>query len=796
MFNAFFRLDARRIVGKAMAALEPLTPIQYTYAMHTRDLRNITPAGYIFDNQGRRLAGRFTPADVTDGSPSPLIWMFFWPMLIASVIGFVTLSVSVYFGAWIPLTTYADAWSSEVASGSSWFMGMIWAVWEVYEAMLVWNFLAAIPLLALAYLAYLVVAETEPTRMAHHYFWMLAATSFASVVFVPVLGPALGAIISIAAPWATYYVHIKALEMARHQALTEASEEAKGMTGLPDAEIRERNRKAQAESALADMVPTPDGKGMRPAPLCILGVDTGWVRRETNNALSADEGAPVGLSLGEDLSKHLFVFGGTGSGKTSGVLKPIAKAWAENQMGGGIYIDAKAGALAVELLQAGLIDKVVYPKDLTALKVNLTASMNPVFFAKAMGDVFAGESDSVWDKAARIYVMAACALVQFAAEKGVPKVKLTFEYLDRFRSNTAERERVLNILKDKYKEEILADSALRSNFTQWATSYPGLPNETRGSVDFTLDTYFKEIVSNDGISSSISGEGEDIAEMVCKGKRIGLVLSEQDGMGGVVALALIKAAIFAKLKARAQNPNWRAEGGKDVLFMVDECASLIGELDSHAASVLRSLGARMVYACQSYSQVVHKLGSNDAANAFLGNFKSILTLSAEGAGDIGAMTGTYAYVSERMSNIYRLDKNDTSIEAVALDKGVEKIRSSGIENRRLGAIGAKMSSVSTMIAEARKMLSISASSLGDRKDKLRAAASDSYQLRLMPAITANEMTALCEGTHNLVGRIERGRVGRTVVLNVRPGAAETADQRSVLFIKQAKDRNQKAIEAA
>ncbi|CAM8621140.1 TraD/TraG, TraM recognition site [Comamonadaceae bacterium] len=777
-----FNLDAKKIIGHAMSELERLTPIQYKYAMHTRDLRNVTPAGFIFDNQGRRLAGRFSPADITDGMPSPAIWMLFLPMVALSIVGTILLALAAFYGTFIPVTQYGESYSFEVANGGGVFLSVLWAVWSVYKGIVLIHLLASIPLMWVGYLAYVVLAETEPTRAAHHYAWLFGITTLAGIVFVPVLGPIGGAFLCAGAPLTMFYLHIKGLEMARHQALTEAAEEAKGMTALPDAGLREAQRKGQAAAALNDLIPGAN----KPAPLVILGIDTGWVREETHNPLSGDKGQPFGLSLGADLSKHLFVFGGTGSGKTSGVLRPIAKAWVEWDMGGCLIADAKAGALPIELHAAGLIDYLVYPSDVSALKVNLCASMSPVFFAKAMADVFVqgGDKSSVFDKAAAIYVVAAATLVQFAVSKRIAGVALTFAYLDRFRSDIPERERVLLELNEHHREEIRNDSALMSNFLQWANAYPRLPAETRGSVDFTLDTYFKSLVSNSTISQSLTGDGVDIAEMICRGARVGLVLSESDGEGGVVALALIKAAVFARLKARAQNPKWREQGERDVLFMVDECSSIISDLDGHAASVLRSLGARMVYATQSYSQVVNKMGNHDAANAFLGNFKSCLTLSAEGAGEIGATTGTYAYVSERVGNVYRLDKHDTGIEAVALDKAVNKSRSSGLENRQLGAIGAKLSSVTTMIAEARKMFSLSQQSLGERKDRLRESASDSYQLRLMPAVTANEMTYLCAGTHKMVGVIERGNVGRVVVGDIRPSIAEESDKRTVNFMTE------------
>ena len=79
-----------------------------------------TAASFIFDNKGRRLAGRFSPADVTDGFPSPSIWAFFLPMLVLSALGALLLAVATFFGFWIPLATYGSAYAADVASGGGW----------------------------------------------------------------------------------------------------------------------------------------------------------------------------------------------------------------------------------------------------------------------------------------------------------------------------------------------------------------------------------------------------------------------------------------------------------------------------------------------------------------------------------------------------------------------------------------------------------------------------------------------------------------------------------------------------
>ena len=790
MMKMLFRLDVRKLIGRAMAAIEPLTPIQYIYRHHTRDLRNVTPANLLWDNKGNRLAGRFASTDITNGFPSPLIWSWFVPIALLSVLSFIALSMAVVFGAWIPIKAYS---ASFMAQGSGVAASAAKAALDVYVGMMMVTAVAMIPAWMMSYYGYLIIAEAEPTRMAHHTYWGLIIIPSLAIVLVPELGPAFAAAVSLAFPWLMYWVRITAMEMARHNALRDASDSAKGLTGLPDATVRQEQLKRQAERALNDVL--HDG---RPAPLLVLGVETGWVRNETGNSASADKGGIVGISMGNDLSTHLFIFGNTNSGKTSGPLRRVAKAWHKFKMGGALFIDAKGGALPIALHEARLCEHLIWPAKGTY--INLMASLSPVAFANAMMKTFSDHSKaSVFDGSTRIYIACATTLIRFATKVKVEGVRNSFGYLDTFCTNHAERDRVLDILAREHGAVMKSRQSYYKAHQQWATRYPALPDDTRGSVDFTMDVWLKEITTNeeigDQLSSDVDPQGKpalDIAELVCNGASVGIVLSEKDGYAGRLALTLIKTAVFARIKARAQVANWRELGETDVLVEVDECSPIIEDLDEEAASQLRSLGARLVYATQSYDQVVKRLGGEREANAFLDSFKSIGTMNASGAGDAG-MAGTYAYISSRLGSIYRLDKHNTDIEAVALDKSVQKTRASGLENRRLGGLGDMLSSVTTTIAEMRRSLSLSPQSLSERKDRNRLASTESYQLRLLPAIMPEELTYLLKGTHRFAGILERGTIGRVTVTDMTPGVEDEPDERTVMFAQRIEERQRKRV---
>lgn len=334
-----------------------------------------------------------------------------------------------------------------------------------------------------------------------------------------------------------------------------------------------------------------------------------------------DFDADTGSLKCEDLSKGAFVLG---TKSAPDWIYRLAREWVEKDKGGALFMDAGDGSLPKKLHAAGLVDVLVHPGSDDSVKINLMKSMNPQWFAIALADVFLSkEKDSHFIMAGRSYVLAAASLVSFAAEREIAGVKLTFCYLATFVNVANERERVLALIASDHKAELRTNFAMKTEFDQWAVSYPSLPNETRGRLNRTLDMFFKDVVENERIASAVCDEGMDIAEQICRGKRVGIVISEEDGMGGLLVLALIKAAVFSRMKKRAQDRDWRAEGERDVLVMMDGSNSLLGRIDEWAAQGMRSFGLHLAYRCVSYDEVASQMGGEPAARRFISNFRAL-----------------------------------------------------------------------------------------------------------------------------------------------------------------------------
>ena len=72
----------------------------------------------------------------------------------------------------------------------------------------------------------------------------------------------------------------------------------------------------------------------------------------------------------------------------------------------------------------------------------------------------------------------------------------------------------MKVFAEQYPDEIRATLSLSESFDDWAVGYPGLPNETRGSVSFTLSSWIKSIVNHPELSDLLS-HGDSDGDYVC-----------------------------------------------------------------------------------------------------------------------------------------------------------------------------------------------------------------------------------------------------------------------------------------
>lgn len=773
-----FRLNLRDVVQEMKAAIEPLLPRQHDYAMHTRDLRNVEPTDFMTTNKGERVVGQFGVSDAMTGAASPVVWAFFVPILLLSMLSVASFSAAAIVGAWIPF----KAWAHSLAATAS----MPWAVWDLIKGVWQINAIASIPALGMAYYGYVVLAETDPNRLVHNVYWYIQVPMVMVIcIALPGISPLIGVLGSLVFPFVMYWAKLNAAETARQQNLRDATSDSRGVTAMPDAVELERQREKQAADALKE------GETEEPE-LYIQGVSMG-VMRNWGDPLTPDRGAVIGFSMNTDAGKNLWAFGKPGTGKSSAVAQRAAGYWRgtlgrlKRRHGGALIMDAKSGELVVDLHSRGMIDILVDPRH-RDVRVNLFGSLDAQRFASVLRKISAPGSNSakegaIFDKSAAGYAEAARVVIGFAVEKGIPGVKDGFRYFGRFVTETSERERVLLALRDNHSAEVMSRPALHSNFVSWAVTYPELPDNTRGSVDFTLRAWVMQLLGNPKLEHLLDDDGIDLADAVMKGAFVGLTLCENDGDGALLALALIKAAVFGRIQDRGRMPNWR-KVEKRVLVLVDECSKLLDALDEVLASQGRSLGLFMVYMTQDINQVIDQLGQ-EKTRAMLNCFGQFVCFETSAE--------TYQYLAggdknteaNRVGTRYRLVKDGMELEAALLQNGINQEASSGLENRTMGGMADFVGAVTTTIANVRRVFSLQWQANDQEKNMLRKQDTDKYRAELMPAMSAAEMAYVVKGTHVALCIFSRAGIPRREIVNCRPGIEDEVDNANVRFFQAA-----------
>jgi hypothetical protein len=774
-----FRLNEREVVAEMKATIEPLLPKQYDYAMHTRDLRNIEPTDLMTDNQGERVGGKFGVSDAMTGAASPVVWGFFIPIVLLSLLSCVGYSLAAV-NDWIPF----KAWAHSVAGTPS----LLWAVWDLLKGVWLINLVGALPALAMSYYGYVVIAETDPNRMPHNMYWFVQVPLVMAIsILVPFVSPALGAVASLFFPFFLYWVKLNAAEAARHQNLRDASSDSRGVTAMPDGVELERQREKQAADALKEA----EEEKQEPE-LFTLGVSMG-VLRNWGDPMTPDRGAVIGFSMGKDAGKNLWAFGKPGTGKSSAVAQRAAALWRgtkgrlKRRHGGALIMDAKSGELVVDLHSRGMIDILVDPNH-RDIRVNLFGSLDAQRFATVLKKIAApggnaAKEGAIFDKSAAGYAEAARVVIGFAVEKGVPGVKDGFRYWGRFVTETAVREALLVHLSTHHTAEIESRPALLSNFISWAQSYPNLAENTRTSVDFTLRAWVMQLLGNPKLEHLLDDDGIDLADAVMKGAFVGLTLCENDGDGALMALALIKAAVFGRIQDRGRKPFWRLTE-KRVLVLVDECSKLLDSSDEVLASQGRSLGLVMVYMTQDINQLIDQLG-NEKTRAMLNCFGQLVAFETSAETWQYICGGDKQTEANRIGTRYRLVKDGMEMEAALLQNGIEQESASGLENRSMGGMADFVGAVTTTIASLRRVFSLQWQANDKEKNMFRTQATDKYRAELMPAMSAAEASMVIKGTHVCLVVLSRAGLPRREVCNARPGIEDEPDNENVRFFQAA-----------
>lgn len=425
----------------------------------------------------------------------------------------------------------------------------------------------------------------------------------------------------------------------------------------PNATVKAREK--QALEAVQDKTPWLQ-----------LGTASGYLSGNCSDFFAPDENMQFGLTV-NDLATHLAVFGTTGTGKTSGVLRPLINDWLKYACGGALLLDGKA-SLPTEfrnLKNYTLLD----PAD-PSIRVALFEGLAPEDVSAAVQSSAPrdkGENSSFFISSAAMLLTNALVLLRLFVDdelaQSTPDEARIYHWSPVGLSalvaqlNASEQPQDGQTRKMSALARPLqalckrADATTRAaldnaNTTQgmagkFVLDWFEQDERTRGNIASTLNTWLNPLALHPRLLPWASAEHGIDPTGVLRGEIMGLLLPETTyGDAGRMTSALIRARLYKALRERGDLSVAQQRDPQQArcLLIIDEAQEVLTEADRQTVAVARSLGLTVVIATQSVDALQSRFhgGGGHEATALLDNFASFVALRSSPA--------TYSYVCARV----------------------------------------------------------------------------------------------------------------------------------------------------
>ncbi|XVJ51442.1 MAG: type IV secretion system DNA-binding domain-containing protein [Vampirovibrio sp.] len=482
-------------------------------------------------------------------------------------------------------------------------------------------------------------------------------------------------------------------------------------------------------------------------PLFKLGVSTG-ILAARNDDFAPSAGLEMALSL-RDLQQHLLVLGGTGSGKTSGIIRPLALQIAQQEAIGLIVMDGK-GSLPHEL--ADLPDMVVV--EPTKHCLSLVSGLDPAAIASTISAILSQKGgDRFWTDSARILLYNAAWLCKTLTSEGY----WSLDVIGKTACQSAFREAVIQKIEENAIGALPAPVLDALDF--FSHEWQDMDDRVKSSIIGTLKSWLATIMQHPDLSVwAKAKEGDDtINPLDCmRGARIALhIPGFRYGAAGALVTSLIKARVFAELKNRADRELEELE--TPVVMIADEAQEITTDDDATMLAIGRSLQFSFIAASQTVEGIHEKLGSATASK-WLSIFGNVITLpNRSGMSD--------QFVAERVGLTWKSLVSGTMGMAIR-----DAIRADVMTSDRSAA--ALQSSLTYTDGDlfsqfkrgTRGVMTTLAAALGQGT----AQSPFSTQIGVLPTVFAGEMTTLLAEPNTALAVLTRARVPRRDVIRVQP----------------------------
>lgn len=479
------------------------------------------------------------------------------------------------------------------------------------------------------------------------------------------------------------------------------------------------------------------------SPLFTFGIATGLLAARGDH-FAPSAGLPMALSL-TDLMQHLLVLGGTGSGKTAGVLRPLCKQLGGIEGVGLVVLDGK-GALPGEVRK--------FIPDLTVIdpatrKMSLVEGLTPTEVVTIIADRLGtseGKSKFFEDSAAGLMRHAAVLV------KAGDEANWSLERIWRV-ANDGPRE-LVEIVDATVPQ--IADA-----ITFFEREWRQLDDEVRSSILATARAWYTTITGHPDTlqwAQTRAGQSDIDLTAALKGKRVGLLApAHRYGEAGPVVLALLKARIFAAIRDRADKG--MAEGETPVVLVMDEAQEVITRQDALMLGIARSLSLAIVASTQTVEGVEARLGQAEAAQ-FLTLFGSVIALQNRSA-------ATTRVVASRFGASFRptLDAVPgvpTVRDAVAAQRAAGRIAAARTQPHVAATIGFGQGGRMRDFYQAINPFQLFRATLQGQQDRPHS------RVQPAPLVFAEEISELVVEPDTALAIFTRARVPRRDVVKLRP----------------------------
>jgi len=530
----------------------------------------------------------------------------------------------------------------------------------------------------------------------------------------------------------------RAMELASAEGVEGAAFVAAG--GQPWGAIPETARRRQILEAARDKSATVE-----------LGETTG-VFAGRGDVFAPSAGLPFRLSL-RDLQMHALVLGGTGSGKTSGILRPLARQLSEQKSVGLVIMDGK-GALPGEL--ADLPGMQLVDPARGGVEISLVSGVEPSVIIDTVREILApGDAgqDMFWVNSAAGALRRGAVIAQAAGGAW-----WSLFHSATVVSNKQDRDQLIEALMPKAADDPLLDEAFRYFMREWDP----MEERTRSNILAVIRSWMSTITATPELLRwARTPAGKDTVDILAPltGGRIGLLIPEyRYGVAGSVVTALIKARIYSALKSRAER-DWSGTAETPVAFIVDEAQEVATTQDAQMLPIGRSLGLAMIAATQGVEGINAKLGEATALK-WLSIFGSVIALS-------GRSPATDELVSQRAGQAWQLTPTDVEGNTVRGSLATEAI-SGPVAVSRTQPHMAQTLAKGSWFSAPNRIASAIAAMRGGAGPQLREHSPVRMTLGPRPLVIGGEIASIAAVPDTAVVLATRGRVPRRDVVRLRP----------------------------